>query len=281
MENRIKYGLKNVHYAVVIGDAENGITYGTPIPIPGSVNLSLKANVEKVLIAADDDPEYATLYDNKGYEGEIEMQVIPDSFAADVLGDETDTNGVIIEGSTAKPNPIALLFEFDGDKKKIRHIMYNCSVTKPDIESSTKGDKAESKTDKLAFTAAPAKDTGNIKAKCYQGNDQYATWFTTVYLSGGTPAELITPRQVTFDKKTANQKDVVLNLMPSGSETLSNIKNDGTALTTATHYTNTSGVVTLKTAYLSTLDVGVVPLLFTFSNSQTRTVYINVINTTV
>lgn len=278
MNNTIKYGLKNAHYAVVTEGADGSITYGTPKPIPGAVTLSLKASVEKENIPADDIPDYATVYDNKGYDGELEVQILPDDFKTDVLGETLDTNGVLVENKDAEPKNIALLFEFSGDKKKARHVMYNCSVTKPDIESSTKGDKAESKTDKLTFSASPAKDTGNIKAKIYSDNSSYATWFNSVYLSAGTPAVLVSPTEVVFDKKTENQKDIVLNLI--GGATLSSIKNGGTTLSTTTHYTNTSGVVTIKATYLATLGEGLVQLLLTFSGSKTRTVNINIIDTT-
>ena len=47
----------------------------------------------------------------------------------------------------------ALLFEFDGDVKKRRHVLYSCLATPNDIESGTKGDKAEAKTKKISINA--------------------------------------------------------------------------------------------------------------------------------
>ena len=182
--NKITYGLKNVYYSVItesITEGELSVTYATPVAIPGAVNMSVKANTEKTAVAADDDPEYAVIYDNKGYDGELEAEVLPDSFYTDVLKSTADTNSVIFENKDDKPVNIALLFEFSGDKHKVRHVLYNCSVTKPDIESSTTGDKTEPKTVKLSFSASPAKDTGDIKAKCPQGNTKYESWFTQVY----------------------------------------------------------------------------------------------------
>lgn len=276
--NKIKFGLKNTHYAVVTENADDSITYGTPKAMPGSVTLSLKANVNKENIAADDVVDYAEAFENNGYDGDLELQIVPDDFRTDVLGETFDENGVLIENKDAAPKKIALMFEISGDKRKARHIMYNCSVTKPDIESSTKGDKLESKTDKLSISAAPAKDTGDIKAKVYSDNAKYSTWFSEVYRTSGTPAILVTPTEVVFDKNTSNQKDIVLNLISSA--TLSSIKNGSTTLSSTTHYTSASGVVTLKTSYLSTLGVGVTELIFTFSGNKTRSVNIKVIDTT-
>ena len=36
-KNKVKYNLKNVHYALLNTDTTGNVTYGTPIPIPGDV----------------------------------------------------------------------------------------------------------------------------------------------------------------------------------------------------------------------------------------------------
>ena len=57
MANKVKFGLKNVHYAVVTETVTDGvisISYGTPKRIPGAVNLTLDAAGEPVEFYADD-----------------------------------------------------------------------------------------------------------------------------------------------------------------------------------------------------------------------------------
>ena len=180
MSNKVKFGLKNVHYAVV---TETGgvITYDTPKPIRGAVNLTLDAAGEPVEFYADDGI-YFEDKTNDGYTGSLEMALIPDEFRVDVLGDELDANGALIENKDAKAKHFALLFEFDGDAKKTRHVLYYVLASRPSISGSTKTNTKEPQTETMNITARPAPDTGDVKAKVPQGSDAYDTFFGEVYL---------------------------------------------------------------------------------------------------
>ena len=177
MSNKIKFGLKNVHYAVI---TETG--YDTPKPIPGAVSLTLNPRGERTDFYADD-MLYYTSATNDGYEGSLEVALLPDAFKKDVLGYIEDTiNGALIEDANATPKNIALLFEFSGDVNKTRHVLYNVAVERPNMESSTKGASIEVKTETFNITASPAIDTGYVKAKCEQDGAAYDTWFDAVYV---------------------------------------------------------------------------------------------------
>ena len=52
MNNKVKYGLKNVYYSVITL-ANNVPSYATPVHIPGAVNLGLTPAGEKIKFAAD------------------------------------------------------------------------------------------------------------------------------------------------------------------------------------------------------------------------------------
>ena len=52
-ENKVKYNLKNAHYAVITVGEDGAVKYGTPVPMPGSVSLSLDANGEPENFYAD------------------------------------------------------------------------------------------------------------------------------------------------------------------------------------------------------------------------------------
>ena len=177
--NKIKFGLKNLHYAVIT-DAEGTITFGTPVRIPGAVSLSLTSKGDKTEFPADD-MMYFVATANQGYEGSLEIALVPDHFRTSVLGEKADKNGVLFEDSNAIPKNIALMYEFSGDVNATRHVNYNVSVARPSIESQTKGTSIEPATDTIDITASPASDTGYVKAKAKVGDVGYSTFYTSVY----------------------------------------------------------------------------------------------------
>ncbi|PKM67073.1 MAG: phage tail protein [Firmicutes bacterium HGW-Firmicutes-2] len=178
-ENKVKFGLKNVHYAVVT-ETEGVITYATPVNIPGAVSISLSAEGEESSFYADD-IKYFNQFANNGYAGDLEMALIPDDFRVAVLGDVVDDNGVLFENTNGKTKNFALLFEFNGDANATRHILYNTSASRPSISSQTKGESLEVQTESLTMSASAALDTGDVKAKAKVGDSPYETWYTTVY----------------------------------------------------------------------------------------------------
>ncbi len=103
-----------------------------------------------------DDMLYYAASNNQGYDGTLSIATIPEKFAIDALGEELDeTDGVLNELADAKGKPFALLFEFDGDVNATRHVMYNCSASRPTLASKTKTSSAEPNTNELKFVSSP------------------------------------------------------------------------------------------------------------------------------
>ena len=142
MANKIKYNLKNVHAAKLTLSDSGEYTYDTPKAIPGAVSISLDAEGESNPFYADG-IVYFRSTSNNGYSGDLEIALIP---------------------ANVETANFALLFEFDGDAKSIRHVMYNCNATRPSIESETKEESIEPKTEKLSLTADPRSD-GLVKSR--------------------------------------------------------------------------------------------------------------------
>jgi hypothetical protein len=65
----------------------------------------------------------------------------------------------------------------------IRHVLYNCSASRPFIESETKEDIIEPGTETLSITADPRSD-GLVKARTGDSTEKaaYADWYKSVYL---------------------------------------------------------------------------------------------------
>ena len=86
MANKIKYGLKNVYYAVATEGEGGVLSYATPVRIPGAVNLSMEAQGDTTPFYADNILYWQGIANN-GYSGTLEIATVPDSFRTDVLGD--------------------------------------------------------------------------------------------------------------------------------------------------------------------------------------------------
>lgn len=187
-ENKVTFGLKNAHFAVISTDAEGKITFASPVRMPGSVELSLEPRGDMIEFYADD-MLYYKAPNNQGYDGTITMADILQQFAIECLGEVLDeTDKVMTENTGAKPKDFALMFEFDGDVKATRHVLYSCSASRPTVGSSTKTDSAEPNTNELTFIAGPTED-GDVKTKTTTSTpaEIYDNWYKKVYQK--TPTE--------------------------------------------------------------------------------------------
>lgn len=185
--NKVKFGLNNVHWAKITqwGVDPDGTptipVYGESVRLPGAVSLSIDANGENENFYADDSVYYI-INNNSGYEGDLEVVLVTTEFATEILGEFLDNNGVLVEKNDAEPSQFALMFEFSGDKHKIRHVLYCCSASRPATEGQTKEDSTEVKTETLSLTAS-ALPSGLVKAKTCESTDEntYNNWYKMPY----------------------------------------------------------------------------------------------------
>ena len=182
MANKVRYGLKNVHYATVTFASDGTPTFGTPVAIPGAVSASLTKQGDTYTFYADDG-SYFELGDNASYEGDLVIALIPDSFRTACLGEALDAKNVLFENSNPTKGHFALLFEFTGDENAIRHVLYNCTASENTIEGQTKGENVEVQTDTLTISAKPLPNGGPVKARTGGTTDSttYNGWYSAVY----------------------------------------------------------------------------------------------------
>ena len=182
-KNKVKFGLNKVHYAKITAWSDEGVpTFATPVRLPGAVSLSIDANGENENFYADNGVYYV-INNNAGYEGDLEVALITTDFATAILGEQLDAKGVLVERNDAESAQFALLFEFNGDKNHIRHVLYCCSASRPSTESSTTEESTEVKTETLSLKAT-ALPSGLVKGKTCESTDQttYDNWYGAVYI---------------------------------------------------------------------------------------------------
>lgn len=192
-DNKIKYGIKNVYYAVATIAANGSATYDTPVALKGAVSLAMEPQGDSTPFYADNIVYYTSVANN-GYEGDLELALIPDQFLTDILGMTKNADNVIYEDAGADPVHFALLFQFEGDQKATRHVLYNCTATRPSAAGNTKEDSIEPATESITITATTIyvptldKDIPKAKTTIDTGSATYDGWFTTVYVPAGTSA---------------------------------------------------------------------------------------------
>lgn len=178
--NKIKYGIRNVYYAQ---RSESGgtISYGTPVALPGAVSLTLSPEGDSNSFYADD-VEYFRTDANNGYSGDLEIALIPDSFRQYALGEKMDDNDVLIEDSDAVGGEFALAFEIQGSDHNTLFWFYNCVVSRPDTNATTKESSIDPQTDTLSIACRP-NENYIVRAKTTDATSDAtkAAWFSTVY----------------------------------------------------------------------------------------------------
>lgn len=182
-ENKVIFGLKNAHYSVITEDVDGAHTYGAPVGLKGAVEITLEPKGEQADFYADDTLFYTTV-SNQGYTTTLTIANISLEFRTDVLGEVLEgTDAVLTETTQARPKLIAFMFEFDGDQKAVRHVLYNCTVARPSLTSATKTETAEPSTQELSLVAAPRPSDGVVKRSTTTDTPDpvYDAWYTAVY----------------------------------------------------------------------------------------------------
>lgn len=186
MANKVQYGFRNVYYSVI---TENGntITYGTPTKMSdegaGGISVALSPVGDQSDTYADDIIWFSNTA-NQGYEGDLVLTRITDSFKKDVLGMTEDINGALVENADAVFNKFALGFEVQGNEKPTRTWYYYCSVARPNEEANTKEASVTPVNRTLTLKVMPRPTDMNVKTsmtKTALNEDAFDGFFDQVY----------------------------------------------------------------------------------------------------
>ena len=185
MPDKVKFGIKNVHYAVLSDEATP--TYETPVAIPGAVSFSLEANGDTSPFYADNMQYFVTVANN-AYTGDLEVALFPEEFLTDVFGyTVSETDKVVTENATVQPKSFALLFEEAGDATGTKFVLYNCTCTRPSRSLSTTTGTTEPQTQTVSVTASPLPDGRTMAYTGDQAPSSVLTgWYDEVWLNDST-----------------------------------------------------------------------------------------------
>ncbi len=188
----IKYGISNLHYAPITAITDAGVpTYGTPVAFPGAISISLSAQGERRQLSADN-VVYFEAWSNGGYEGDVNVAMIPQHFRTACLNEKEDAaegSPTVYETSELITQHFALLFQFETDVGPIRVILYNCTASRPQIASQSvdgeSGLDPSQSTETFSISAKPRRDNKLIRCKTKveaQNTEAFTNWFQAVYV---------------------------------------------------------------------------------------------------
>lgn len=185
--NKVLYGIEKC-YIAKLTEADGEITYGTPFAMPGVTGLSPEPQGDTTKFYADN-VVYFIANSNQGYEGDLVLAITPEEFLTQILGQEVDDNGAVIENADDKQARFALMFEGKGDQKARRWVYWDCTATRPSRENNTQEESVEVGTETITITMSPR--TSDKAIKCYlepstENQDVYDTFFTKVYEKNAT-----------------------------------------------------------------------------------------------
>lgn len=180
MSDKVTFGISEVAVASVTV-TEGVTTYGTPVKIPGAMQLTLTPKNTEIKLEADNDPNYFATTSNDGYDAELTMAKIPDTLKTGYMGYEADADGSIGEDVTALPKPFALLYQVEGDAEGTRHIFYNC-VPSRGTKTEKSGKTPEGET--IPMLIKKPEDSKFIKFFSQKSVDatKYDAWYTAVQI---------------------------------------------------------------------------------------------------
>lgn len=184
MADKVKFGVKNLHYAVLTETESGGVisyTYGTPVPIRGSVAITFDPAGEETPFWADD-MKYFNVYKNNGYSGSLEVAYFPESIYTDVFGDTVDaTDKVRLESDGVTPKHVALLFEEEGDAEGTKFLFYDCTLQRPNRQLNTTTESVSPQTQSISFTANVRGDKKVLLTTTPETPDSVKNaWYTAV-----------------------------------------------------------------------------------------------------
>ena len=177
-------GISNFHYAPLTTDTKTGVTYGTPVAVPGLVAVDIKTGASSGTLFADNGPyETATTLGDGTIT--IETADLDLETQAALLG-HTVVKGVMTQKSTDKAPYVAVMFEALKANDTVRYAkLLKVKFQVPDESVKTKDDKITFQTSKIEGKIVVRKFDKQWKRTADEDAEGYeattgANWYTAV-----------------------------------------------------------------------------------------------------
>ena len=103
-DNKVHYDLEDVYVAPLTGTPAEP-AYGEYKKLDGAISMDLAAQGDVVKLRADG-IDYYVSYSNNGYNGNLNLALVPDWFKQEYLGETMSTKDkVLVETASAEPSP--------------------------------------------------------------------------------------------------------------------------------------------------------------------------------
>lgn len=186
--DKVQFGLSSVYFALVTISEQGVVSFGTPVAHPGAVNLTLDPTGSVNPFYADDIVYYRAQA-NQGYEGTMEFAKMSDWFKEEILGQNVNSDNVMVENNNDQTHPFAMLYKVKGDESGALRVLYYCEAGRMSENAATKTDTTDPQTDTVPITVMPLPDNGDVKAHTTDDTSETVKngWFSEVYRESENP----------------------------------------------------------------------------------------------
>lgn len=217
--NKVRFGLKNLHRAKVIRNADGTVSFGEPERMRGAVSIAFtKEGSDAQDFYADDEVFYTVDGTNGGYSADLVIARLNADDREALLGETYDDDGVQFETTDDKAPEWAYIMEMQGDFSPIAFCYYCGKASRIDMNANTKGESVDIDTDTVSIrftgvelpfgTETKSVIQGHLE-KTEENAEKYTQFLKAVHLpnvggeqGGGGSAETLSAAKATSTKST-------------------------------------------------------------------------------
>ena len=208
--SKVKFGIEEIHLFPLVNDET--MEYGSVIPLPGAINITLNAQEESAdPFYADDGVYYLPAGQSSGYEGDLEVALFSDEVKLKLMSYVLDKANVMVEVADAIAKPFGMTFQIPTDEKARKLVFYKCQFGRIGVSAKTTEGSKTPETESANITVMPTTKSFRlmqngevVEAKVISGYSTketdptvYANWHTAIHL----PSEEAAAPAVTSDEE--------------------------------------------------------------------------------